>query len=160
MTNVWNPSPSVENMPASARLAINAVAPAFAVMTINAALMLGGGGADLPVFEAGPSPWASAIIWIVMLVMLGVARFDLSCADAAETFAIDTLLVATIIYPFSAQAFDAHWMAANTLTVLAIAAMSVVAAFPQSRRAAGFVAPAVAWLGWSSWLAIAQVAAA
>jgi len=70
------------------------------------------------------------------------------------------LLVAAMVYPFTARAFGAHWTAANTLTVLAIAAMAAVAIFPQSRRAAIFVTPAIAWLGWSSWLAIADVAAA
>ncbi len=160
MTNVWNLSPSIENLPERMRLAINATAPAFLAMTINAVLMLGGGGADIPVFEAGPPTWASAAIWIVILIMLGAARFEVARGDEAETFAIDALLAASIVYPFSARAFDGHWMAANTLTALAIAAMALVAVFPQSRRAAGLVSPSIAWLAWLSWLAIAETAAA
>lgn len=160
MANVWNPSPPIETLPEGAQLALSAATPAFLVMSANAVLMLAGGGADLPVFEAGPPAWTAAIVWIGMLTMLGVARFELSRTPDAETFAIDALLAAAMVYPFSARAFDAHWTVANTLTVLAIAAMAAVAAFPQSRRAARFVVPAIGWFGWSSWLAIADVAAA
>lgn len=159
MTSVWNPTPPTEALPQGARLALHATAPAFLVMTANAVLMAAGGGADLPVFQAGPPAWAMAVIWISMLVVLGVARYEVARAEGAETFAVDVLLVAAMIYPFTARAFGADWTAANTLTVLAIAAMAAVAAFPQSRRGALLVAPAVAWMAWSSLLAIADVAA-
>jgi hypothetical protein len=160
MANVWNPTPPPEHLPESVRLALNAAGPAFLVMAANAALMTVGGGADLPVFEAGPPAWAAAVVWIGMLVSLGVARFELGRVDDGETFAIDALLAATMIYPFLAQVFDAHWTAAGALTVLAMAAMAVVSAFPQSRRAAALVLPAIGWLGWSSWLAVADLAMA
>jgi hypothetical protein len=160
MADVWTPTPSPDRLPESARRALHAAGPAFLVMAANAVLMIGGGGADLPVFEGGPPAWVSAVVWIGMLAGLGAARFELSRADDGETFAIDALLVATMIYPFAARGFDANWTTASTLTALAIAAMAAVAAFPQSRRAAVLVAPAVGWLGWTSWLALAGMATA
>ena len=123
--------------------------------------MLVGGGADFPTFEASPAAipgWASAPIWIVLLTMLGVARHEIARGRDPQTFAIDALIVAAMVYPFSANAFGAHWTVANTLTTLGIAAMALVAALPQSWRATALLAGPAAWLGWSSWLAIAATA--
>lgn len=161
MSTTWNPTPPATKMPQGARLMLHAVAPAFMVMTANALLMLGGGGADFPTFAGSPAEipaWASATAWIVLLVMLGVARHEIQRRPDPQTFAIDALIVATMVYPFSANAFGAHWTVANTLTTLGIAAMALAAALPQSWRATLLLAAPTAWLGLSSWLAIAATA--
>lgn len=162
MTNVWNPTPPATALPESARLALNVAAPAVLVMTANAVLMLFGGGADLPRFEtvaAAPPDWLSAAAWIGVLALLGLSRFELSRVSDPQTLAVDALLIGVMVYPFSATAFDADWTAANALTLLAVAVMAMVAAFPQSKRSAGWIAPVIAWLGWTSWLSVAHVAA-
>jgi hypothetical protein len=162
MSSVWNPTPPSTALPERARLALNVAAPAFLVMTANAVLMLFGGGADLPRFEnlaVAPPDWASAAAWIVVLGVLGLSRYELTRGGDPLTLATDALLLAMMIYPFSATAFGADWTAANALTLLAIAVMAMVAAYPQSRRAAGWIAPVIGWLVWSSWLAVAHAAA-
>lgn len=163
MADVWTPTPPPQALPERARFALSAAAPAFMVMAANAVLMLAGGGADLPKFEnaaLSPPVWASATIWIGMLVLLGAARHEVARRPDPETFAMDALLVAAMVYPFTANAFGADWTAANTMTLLAIGAMAVVAVWPQSRRAAALVVPAMGWLGWSSWLSVAEAAVA
>ena len=162
MTNVWNPTPSPVALPESARLALNVAAPAVLVMAANAVLMLFGGGADLPRYESvaiAPPDWANAAAWIGVLAFLGLSRFELSRASDPQTLATDALLIGVMVFPFSATAFDPDWTAANTLTLLAVAVMAMVAAYPQSKRAAGWIVPVIAWLGWTSWLAVAHVAA-
>jgi len=161
MSNVWN-STLTAALPERARLVLNVAAPAALVMTANAVLMLFGGGADLPRFEnvaAAPPDWARAAAWIGVLGALGLSRFELSRSVEPATLAIDALLAAMMIYPFTSAAFGPAWTAANTLTTLAIAVMAFVAAYPQSRRAAGWLAPVLGWLGWTSWLAAAELTA-
>lgn len=162
MTNVWNPTPPAATIKAPARLALNAVAPAGLMMAANAVLMLFGAGADLPRFEnlaVAPPDWVNAVVWILVLVALGLSRFELLRSDDGETLAIDALLVAAMVYPFTASAFGAEWMAANTLTLLAMAIMAFVAACPLSRKSAGWLAPVIGWLAWTSWLSVAHAAA-
>ncbi|MDZ4776567.1 MAG: hypothetical protein SGJ23_07255 [Alphaproteobacteria bacterium] len=161
MTNVWNPTPPAVALPESARLALNVAAPAVLVMAANAVLMLFGGGADLPRFEnlaVAPPDWASAVAWIGVLAALGLSRFELLRTVESETLAIDALLIAVMVYPFTATAFGADWTAANSLTLLAITVMALVAAFPQSKSSAGWLVPVTGWLGWTSWLAVADAA--
>lgn len=162
MSSVWNPTPPTTVLPERARLALNVAAPAAMVMAANAVLMLFGGGADLPRFEnlaVAPPAWASATAWIVVLVLLGLSRFEISRARDAETLAIDALLAAVILYPFTATAFGADWTAANTLTLMAISVMALVAAYPQSKRAVVWIVPTIGWLACMGWLAVAHAAA-
>lgn len=161
MSTTWNPTPPATKMPQGASLMLHAAAPAFMVMTANAVLMLVGGGADFPTFAASPAEipgWASATAWIVLLTLLGIARHEIARRADPQTFAIDALIVAAMVYPFSANAFGAHWTVANTLTTLGIAAMAIAAALPQSWRATVLLVAPAAWLGWSSWLAVAATA--
>lgn len=162
MTNVWDPAPPTTALPESARLALHVTAPAVVVMAANAVFMMFGGGADLPRFESvavSPPDWAGAAAWIAVLMLLGLSRHELGRAVEPETLAIDALLIGVMVYPFSATLFGADWTAANTLTLLAIAVMAMVAAFPQSKRSAGWLVPVTGWMGWSSWLAVAHAAA-
>jgi hypothetical protein len=161
MVDIWHPAPPQGLSEQTKSRLLHIAAPSFVVMAANAILMLGGGGADLPAFDGvahAPPAWVSAALWIALLVLVGLARHEVARSADPETLAVDALLVAMMVYPFTATAFGAYWVVANTLTVLGVAAMALVSILPQSRRAAAFAAPTVALLGWWACLAAAGAA--
>ena len=160
MTDV--PMPDNPQFAKRTRLALNAAAPAIAIMALNAVAMIVGWGVNLPTFERlpklAPPGWLSGLAWIVIFAAWGVARWE-ACRVSQEACNrsrwVKLVLAGAVTYVFLAGALGPGWGLAHNAVVLALAAIALARIAPVAHKATLWLALPVAWLGYTTILSIA-----
>lgn len=162
MTDV--PMPANPQFAKRTRLALNAAAPALAIMALNAVAMIAGWGVNLPNFDAArplaPPGWMSGLAWIAIFAAWGVARWE-ACRVSQEACNrsrwVSTLVAAGVAYVFFAGALGQVWRLTQNAATLALAVVALFRIAPLAPKARVWLAAPTLWLAYATILSIATL---
>ena len=107
-------------------------------------------------------PWAAALVWMLLLALLGASRWMLNSYTiigvATARTMVTVLILCCLLWPlYSLPSVDLHIALAGNVTTIGLAVATIVVVRRRSIEAASLATPLIVWLAFATIVVLATM---